>query len=248
MLSPDAPLEVFATIDSTILEARRRAEAGDDGPVWMIAHEQTAGRGRRGRAWTTIHGNLMATYLGATSAPLATIALLGFAAGVAIAETLDDMAGAPVAALKWPNDVMLRGAKAAGILVDSGAAARGGNWFALGFGVNLAGAPQDAGQPAAALADVLGRAPPAPETVFAALRPRMEAHAQGLALRGFEPLRAAWMARAFGMGAKVTALAGQERIEGVARGLSPDGALELETAAGLRLIGAGDVYFPAMES
>ena len=71
MIDAHAPVEVFEEIDSTILEARRRAERGEAKPVWLIAKRQTAGRGRRGRAWSSFEGNLMATLLFTTMAPLA---------------------------------------------------------------------------------------------------------------------------------------------------------------------------------
>ncbi|HRK63663.1 MAG TPA: biotin--[acetyl-CoA-carboxylase] ligase, partial [Terricaulis sp.] len=63
MIDGQAPVETFDEIDSTLLEARRRAERGERGPVWLIAKTQTAGRGRRGRAWASLEGNLLATYL-----------------------------------------------------------------------------------------------------------------------------------------------------------------------------------------
>ncbi len=93
MIIAEAPVEVFDEIDSTILEARRRAEAGGLAPVWIIARRQSAGRGRRGRVWASLEGNLLATYLGTTRRPPAEIALLGFATGLAIAETIDASIG-----------------------------------------------------------------------------------------------------------------------------------------------------------
>src|SRR5262245_8049310 len=142
MIDAHAPVEVFDEIDSTILEARRRAERNEVGPVWLIARRQTAGRGRRGRTWASLDGNLLATYLCETREPPTQIALLGFAAGVAIAETIDDVLGPASATLKWPNDVFIDGAKAAGIMLDSGSLGGERAWAALAFGVNLASAPE----------------------------------------------------------------------------------------------------------
>src|SRR5262245_17039538 len=135
MIDGQAPVEVFDEIDSTILEARRRAERNEIAPVWLIAKRQTAGRGRRGRAWASYDGNLLATYPFATRQPPAQIALLGFVAGVAIAETIDDILGPGRATLKWPNDVFVDAAKAAGIMLDSGSLGEAGAWAALAFGV-----------------------------------------------------------------------------------------------------------------
>jgi BirA family biotin operon repressor/biotin-[acetyl-CoA-carboxylase] ligase len=242
MIDASAPVEVFDEIDSTILEARRRAERGDAGPVWLIARRQTAGRGRRGRAWASLNDNLLATLLFITKQPPAQIALLGFATGVAIAETLAAVIGSGRVTLKWPNDVFIDGAKAAGIMLDSGPSADA-TWVALAFGVNLAAAPDGLDQPTISLRDVLPPDAPAPAPLefFSKLRPRLEAWARRLDEDGFEPLRQAWLARAHGMGQAARVLQGEQTLEGWIVGLSPRGELELDTTDGRRLIAAGDV-------
>lgn len=243
MIDGQAPVEVFDEIDSTILEARRRAEAGEAGPVWLIAKTQAAGKGRRGRAWVSAEGNLFATYLFATTRPVAQIPLLGFATALAIAETLEAEGALGAVSLKWPNDVLIAGAKTAGILIDSGAMSGGGAWVALGFGVNLASSPAAIDQPASSLAVSLapGSAPPAPMAFFHALRPRLEGWAARLAEEGFEPLRRAWLARAHGLGETARVRQGEETLEGRIAGLSPRGELELQTPSGVRLIAAGEI-------
>jgi BirA family biotin operon repressor/biotin-[acetyl-CoA-carboxylase] ligase len=245
MIDAQAPVETFDEIDSTILEARRRAERGELGPVWLIARRQTAGRGRRGRAWVSPDGNLFATYLFATTRPPAEIALLGFATGVAIAETIEAIIGSGRVTLKWPNDVFIDGAKAAGIMLDSGALASG-LWAALGFGVNLASAPEALDQPTASLRAVLppDALAPAPLAFLTQLRPRLEHWAQHTRADGFEPLRRAWLSRAHGLGVQVRVVQGEITVEGRVAGLSPRGELELDTATGRRLIAAGDVLLP----
>lgn len=244
MLDTRAALEIFEEIDSTIVEARRRAERGDVGPVWLVARRQTAGRGRRGRSWVSFDGNLMATYLGAVHAPPAEIALLGFAAGVAIAETFDEIVGPGRATLKWPNDLFLDGAKAAGLMLDSGAlAAPGTYWLALAFGVNIVGSPDGIDQETAALRSALppDALAPKPEALLELIRPRLETYAARLSIDGFEPLRRAWLQRAHGLGKPARVLIGAETVDGRIAGLSPRGELELDTGAGVRLVAAGDV-------
>lgn len=243
MLDPAAPIEIFEEIDSTVVEARRRAEFNDFGPVWLLARRQTAGRGRRGRTWASPEGNLFATYLGQTEWPPAKIALLGFAAGLAIAAAIE-AAGVKAAALKWPNDVFAGDAKLAGILLDSGAIGGGGHWFALAFGVNIANAPGGLDQKTTAIVEHVGGAPPAAEALLKDIRPRLEGWAARLERDGFTPLREAWLARAFGLGRPLRAVLGAETIEGAMRGLSVHGELEIETAAGMRYISAGDIHFP----
>lgn len=246
MIDGAAPVETFEEIDSTILEARRRADRGEVSPVWLIAERQTAGRGRRGRTWVSSAGNLHATYLFVTSRPPQEIALLGFAAGLSIAETLEAFGARAPATLKWPNDVLIGGAKASGILLDSGSLPGGaGAWAALAFGVNLAVAPQAIDQPTISLREALAPDARTPEPLefFAALRPRLERWAVRLTTDGFEPLRQAWLARAHGLGQTARVMQGAETLTGQLAGLSPRGELELETPTGRRLIAAGDVYF-----
>lgn len=246
MIDGQAPVEVFDEIDSTILEARRRAERGELSPVWLIAKRQTAGRGRRGRAWSSLDGNLLATLLFKTDQPPQQIALLGFATGVALAETLDAVIGAGATRLKWPNDVFINGAKAAGIMLDSGAIAPGQTWVALAFGVNLAAAPENIDQKTISLRDVLPPDAPAPEPLafLAALRPKLEGWSARMVREGFEPLRRAWLERAYGLGQDARVVQGEQTLEGRIAGLSSRGELELDTSAGRRLIAAGDVFLP----
>lgn len=243
MLEAGAPVETFDEIDSTVLEARRRAERGELGPVWLLARRQTAGRGRRGRAWASLDGNLMASYLFAAARAPAEIALLGFAAGLAIAETLEESIGPGRARLKWPNDVLIGGEKIAGILMDSGSLPHGGGWAQLAFGVNLAAAPEGLDQPTTSLRALLPPDAPAPSprAFLAALRPRLEAWAARIDRDGFEPIRQAWLRRAHGLGLMARVVQGVETLEGRIAGLSPRGELELDTSDGRRLIAAGDV-------
>ncbi|MEQ1820707.1 MAG: biotin--[acetyl-CoA-carboxylase] ligase [Terricaulis sp.] len=246
MIDGQAPVEVFDEIDSTILEARRRAERGEISPVWLIAKSQTAGRGRRGRAWTSHSGNLMATLLFTTDQPPPQIALLGFATGVALAETIDAIIGAGSAQLKWPNDVFINGAKASGIMLDSGAVSAGQTWVALAFGVNLADAPENIDQKTIAIRDLLPPDAPAPEPLgfLAALRPKLEGWSARIVSEGFEPLRQAWLRRAYGLGQEARVVQGEQTLEGRIVGLSSRGELELDTPTGRRFIAAGDVFLP----
>jgi BirA family transcriptional regulator, biotin operon repressor / biotin---[acetyl-CoA-carboxylase] ligase len=243
MIDPQAAVEHFDEIDSTLLEARRRAERGEFGPVWLLASKQSAGRGRRGRAWVSGEGNLLATCLFHTERPPGEVALLGFAAGLAIAESLEAFEVRAPVALKWPNDVMIAGAKAAGILIDSGAAGGGRLWAALAFGVNIAVAPGALDQPTTCLRECSAAPAPSVPVFFAGLRPRLESWAARLDDEGFEPLRRAWLARAHGFGLAARVQQGESMIEGAPVGLSARGELELDTPAGRRLIAAGDVYF-----
>lgn len=243
VIAADAPVVVFDEIDSTVLEARRRAERGELGPVWLIARRQTAGRGRRGRAWASLEGNLLATHLFWVDRTPGEIALLGFAAGVAIAEAIDASVGRDCARLKWPNDVLIEGAKIAGILIDSGALPSGGYWAALAFGVNLAAAPGNLDQPTTSLRNLLPPdvAAPEPLAFLARLRPVLEGWAARTTGEGFGPLRQAWLARAHGLGREIRVTQGETSLQGRMLGISDAGELELEADGARRSIAAGDV-------
>ncbi len=245
MIDGRAPVEWFEEIDSTMLEARRRAERGEFGPIWLIAKRQTAGRGRRGRAWVTIEGNLLATYLFEPKQRLAEIALLGFAAGLAIAETIEFFGAHRPVTLKWPNDVLIGGAKAAGILIDSGAGQGGRPWAALAFGVNVAGAPEALDQVTTSVRAELPAVADKPSAIafFEVMRPKLVVWSARLQAEGFEPLRQAWLTRAHGLGREARVDQGGQSLTGALAGLSPSGELELDTPTGRRLISAGDVFF-----
>jgi BirA family biotin operon repressor/biotin-[acetyl-CoA-carboxylase] ligase len=243
-VSGHPPIEAYDEIDSTNAEARRRAEAGEGGPVWITAAVQTAGRGRRGRAWSTRRGNLAATLLMTTDAPPVEAAQISFVAALAAAELADACLGEGVARLKWPNDVMIHGRKCVGILVESGTRADGRLWLAVGIGVNLAHHPQDVERPATAFAEHMAAPPPEPRDALEILATRFEAWRYAWATQGFPPVARAWTLRAVGLGQPCEARLPNRTVAGVAEGLDPDGALRLRLDDGaLERITAGDVFF-----
>lgn len=238
------PIEAYESLDSTNAEARRRAEAGEAGPVWITAALQTAGRGRRGRAWSTQTGNLAATLLTTTDAPAGEAAQLSFVAALAACDLADTCLGEGAARLKWPNDVLIHGRKAVGILVESGARPDRRLWLAVGIGINLAHAPQDVERPAAAFADYMQGPPPQPLAALEVLASSFERWRKAWATRGFPPIAEAWTARAMGLGERCEARLPARTLSGVAEGMDPDGALRLRLDdGGLERITAGDVFF-----
>jgi BirA family biotin operon repressor/biotin-[acetyl-CoA-carboxylase] ligase len=205
---------------------------------------QTAGRGRRGRAWSTQRGNLAATLLMTTDLPPVEAAQVSFVAALAACDLADTCLGAGVARLKWPNDVLVHGRKAVGILVESGAREDGRLWLAVGIGVNLVHAPQDVERPAAAFADHMPGPPPPPRAALEVLAARFEAWRRLWATQGFAPIAAGWTERAVGLGQRCEARLPNRTVTGVAEGLDGDGALRLRLDdGGLERITAGDVFF-----
>ncbi|MGH6992500.1 MAG: biotin--[acetyl-CoA-carboxylase] ligase [Caulobacteraceae bacterium] len=238
-----APIETFEEIDSTNSEARRRAEAGAQGPQWITARRQTAGRGRRGRAWSTIEGNLAASFLFTTQRPPLEASQVSFVAALALADVARAYVDPTLVAIKWPNDLLLAGRKAAGILVESGPAASG-LWVVVGFGFNLASAPEGLSPPATALSGHMASPPPEPAEALRALAPSFEAWRRVWEERGFAPIAEAWTQRVKGMGRPCLARLSAGDVEGVAEGLESDGALRLRLPGGeTRRITAGDVFF-----
>lgn len=241
------PIEVYEVLDSTNAEARRRAEAGQVGPVWITAAMQTAGRGRRGRNWSTQRGNLAATLLTLTDRPPAEAAQLSFVAALAACDLADVCLGPGVARLKWPNDVLVQDHKAVGILVESGTRADGGLWIAVGIGVNLAHAPRDVERPATAFADHMTRPPPAPQDALEVLAAAFDRWHGAWTAQGFGAIAAGWTARAAGLGQRCEARLPNRTISGIAEGLDNDGALRLRLDDGaLERITAGDVFFGSL--
>jgi BirA family transcriptional regulator, biotin operon repressor / biotin---[acetyl-CoA-carboxylase] ligase len=237
------PIIAFDEIDSTNAEARRRAEAGEAGPVWITAARQSAGRGRRGRAWETGSGNLAASHLFTTTKPPAEAAQVSFLAALAVADLAAAFVPASLVSLKWPNDPLIGGVKASGILVESGQQG-GALWVVTGIGVNLAAAPMAAERPATTFATHMTAPPPAPLDALNILAESFERWLTLWNSAGFEPIAEAWTRRAHGLGEACVARLGHETVEGVAEGLDTDGALRLRLADGsLRRISAGDVFF-----
>lgn len=231
---------------STMDEARARAAAGEPGPLWIMARRQTGGRGRRGNVWRAPEGNLNATLLLRPKTGAAEAARLSFAGALAVGDLLGACAPGARIEMKWPNDALLEGGKAAGILLESEGRAGALDWVSVGIGVNLASHPPvepGAAFPPTSLA-AQGVPPPTPE---AALEILAGAFARWLALyrgQGFGPLRDAWLSRAARLGQQIEARLPAETLRGVFADLDADGALVLHTPAGPRRISAAEVVFP----
>jgi len=242
-----APVRLLEETDSTNAEARRLAEAGESGPLWIVARRQTAGRGRRGREWIDQSGNLSATLLTTLRRLPAEAAQLTFVAALAVADLVDSFVPPSLVTIKWPNDILLAGDKVSGILIESGAHANGSLWLAVGIGVNLARAPSGTDRRATALADHLRgdvTAVPTIEAAASALARTFAVWMERWETLGFQPVLDAWAARAPGLDGPAVARLGHETVSGRAEGLDADGALRLRLADGsLRLISAGDVFF-----
>jgi BirA family transcriptional regulator, biotin operon repressor / biotin---[acetyl-CoA-carboxylase] ligase len=231
----------FGAIDSTNEEARRRALSGDTDCQWIVADEQTVGRGRRGRAWISPKGNLHASALMIDPCPRAVAAQLSFVAAVALARAASDL-GATNVGLKWPNDLMSGEAKCAGILVEGFSLGSGRTACVVGIGVNCAHAPEAVGYATSCLKRAEGRAI-APGEVFALLIERFaDALHEWRAGQAFDRIRTAWLDYAVGVGERIVIQNGAGQREGVFEGVDASGRLLMRSGHGLDAIEAGDVW------
>ena len=247
MTSSEPPFTIrhYESLDSTNEEARRLAQSGEVQKIWIVADEQTAGRGRRGRVWVSPKGNLMTSlYLPGPFAP-EIAGQLSFVAGLAIYDAVAKLIGDDsLLGLKWPNDLLLNGAKIAGILLEASASAdRDVQTIAIGIGVNLKHHPLDTPYPATSLETMCDV--PAPIQVLELLAACFDRHLASWRLHGFLPTRNLWVQRAYGIGGEITARMEASEISGIFEGISEDGNLQLRLPNGaLETISAGDIYFP----
>jgi BirA family biotin operon repressor/biotin-[acetyl-CoA-carboxylase] ligase len=234
----------LADIDSTNDEAKRHATSGAPHGLVVWADRQTAGHGRQGRVWQSPPGNLYFSILLRPERAAADVALLSFAAALALSDALTPLLPRRVTPrCKWPNDVLIAGKKIAGILLESEATGATVRWLVVGIGVNLASCPTDTETPATALAAHSDTAI-SPGALLAEICRHFVTWYGTWNEHGFAPLRTAWLARAEGLGGEIRVRCSGTETSGRFLDLDRRGALVLENEQGRRHISAGAV-FPA---
>lgn len=239
-----APVVFLETTGSTNAEALARAAAGEYGPLWIAAGRQSAGRGRRGRTWVSEPGNLYATLLLTDAAPPAAVAGVCFVAALAVHDAILDAAHGLAPAqlkLKWPNDVLLDGRKIVGILVE-GASQAGRHMTAIGIGVNCLHHPESTEYPATSLARAGFAVEPGGllSALGVVMGRRLDEWQRG---ENFAAIRAAWLARASGVGSPIEVRLPAGSMSGTFEALDESGALLLRRSDGTReKVAAGDVF------
>ena len=235
--STEAAIVRLATVDSTQAVAFALAERGAADRTVVVADEQSAGRGRRGRTWRAPAGtSLLASILVRSRLPRPLLATLSPTAAVATAEALRRVA--PVTArVKWPNDVLVDGKKIAGILLESrvGAAAP---VTILGIGVNLGQRefPPELAGIATSVALETGRSVDR-DAMLAVLLEEFDAWRARLEGEGFAPVRERWRALSDTLGRRVTV----DAVTGVAQDLDHDGALLIDVGGTVQRVIAGEI-------
>ncbi|MEO1921084.1 biotin--[acetyl-CoA-carboxylase] ligase [Blastomonas marina] len=234
-------IHYVAETGSTNSDLAARLAAGERVPEgdWLVVDRQSAGRGRQGRAWNDGAGNFMgSTVIHPTphDPPRSTLALL---AGVALHEVVGELVPPPAKVqLKWPNDLMVGGAKMAGILLEGT-----GDAVVLGIGVNLAQAPELPDRETIAMAQ-FGPAPDR-DTFAERLAAQWKADLERWRTYGLAPLVNRWEAAAHPKGTRLAAeIAGEGRIAGTFDGLTEEGAARLRLDNGeVRAIHAGELSY-----
>ena len=198
---------------------------------WLVARSQSTGRGRQGRQWQSAVGNFHGSTLIVLRPDDPPAPSLSLASGLALIDAAQIAAPGAGLQLKWPNDLLLGGAKLAGILLE-----RSGDRIVAGFGVNLAEAPVLEDRATAALSYKISSQAFAP-LIAAAFARALETW------RGTTSLAETWLARAHPIGTSLTVNAAPgEQISGLFDGIEPGGALRLRLADGsVRVMHAGDV-------
>lgn len=238
---------ILPETDSTMAEGARQA-AAFTAPTWICALAQTAGRGRRGRAWAMPAGNFAASLVMRPAGPPAQAALRSFVAALALRDALVAVTGrAEVFTLKWPNDVLLNGGKLAGILLESSGAAGRVDALVIGIGVNLAATPDTTLLEAGALAPVslLGETgiTITPEDFLTLLAQHFARWEAQFTTHGFGQIRSAWLQNAARIGQNITARMMRDEITGTFVEIDTQGQLVLETPKGRQTIAAADIFF-----
>jgi BirA family transcriptional regulator, biotin operon repressor / biotin---[acetyl-CoA-carboxylase] ligase len=241
------PVLRFQTLDSTNEEALRQLTAGCATPLWILAEQQTHGRGRGGRRWDSPKGNLYATLVIRTAVSASVATQLSFVAGLGTYDAIASHIPAgqrPALQLKWPNDVMLGGGKLAGVLLESLATPHE-RWLSvlLGIGINISKAPEGAGRPVACLGLSALEVEPVFQSLATCLHSWLAIWDAG---KGFAEIRQAWLGKALALNEIIRVHLNGSQLRGRFRGLDQAGSLQLETEPGVVIkITAGDVYLDA---
>ena len=235
-LAPDLVinlLEQCASTNSEVLNAPPRS-----GHV-TVCELQSAGRGRRGRVWHSGLGDGLTFTLGWRFArPASSLSALSLCVGIALVTALERL-GVDELALKWPNDVLLRQRKLAGTLIEIRSVEGGDYWVAIGVGLNVR-VPPAVGAEAIGLAEVVADRPSRNE-LLASLLVELAGEMTRFAADGFAPVRHRWLTRHAWNGRRVQVGGGADVAVGVVAGVSDDGALELNTEAGMQRIYQGEL-------
>ncbi|WP_455482491.1 biotin--[acetyl-CoA-carboxylase] ligase [Bartonella sp. B35(2025)] len=246
-------VESYESVDSTNLVAQQKAHAGHHGYLWIVAQEQLKGKARRGRAWHSPRGNLYSSLLLTEDIVYQTSAQLGFVAGISMVETVkqfikDEKKTNSVVSLKWPNDILLRGAKSSGILLEIFKLTSQQYALVIGIGMNVKYHYEDAPYPTLSLKSIGLQVNT--EQLFTILT---EHFAKNYLLwkqpGGHDIIRKKWLLYSAHLGQYVKIINDKKIIEGIFDDLDCDFNCIVKQKNGQQVIvTAGDVHFGSAAS
>ncbi len=235
-------IEILNETGSTNRDAMKYAEQGADEGLVIFANRQRSGRGRLGRIWHTLPQSLACSVLLRPKLSPEKIPQLSLLTAVALHDALRHFSSG--IRIKWPNDLLVQGAKLAGILTEMRAEPGRVHAVVLGFGINLQppekGWPHDITQPATDLQTISSRNISRMEVALACLE-SLDRWYHRYLKEGFAPVHEAWWQAHAASGQQVRVHDGQHYTSGIASALDQDGALLLKTADGIKRIIAGDL-------
>ncbi len=231
----------FDSLPSTMDEARTRILQGEEDGTLIIALQQTEGRGRRGRRWESLPGNIYLTYMTYLNIPISRAPQLSLVACVAVGEKLRSFLP-PTHHLtyKWPNDLLLNEKKVGGLLLEAVPLSEKKEvGYLIGCGLNLKTQPKEGRYPATSFQN---------EGIYLSLEEVLHGIAKSLQCyillwqnEGFHPIQTLWMKSAANLDKKIS-LVLQERIqEGTFKGIDTEGAMILKTPQSLIKVTVGEI-------
>ena len=236
----DWRLEAFESLNSTSDTCIEKAKSGEPAGLAILAERQTSGRGSRGRQWQSLAGNLNLSILLRPNLPAAEAGIFPLLTGIAAADALSSFLPVEAAPqLKWPNDVLLNGAKLAGILIDAAPQGQFLDWLVIGIGINLLHAPEIPGKPATTLKAHGGEA--TPRDAANRLLQELDFWLDAFATSGPAAIIDAWQLRAHPIGTKLTVQTAERSTAGSYAGLSPKGELLLHVENRIERFQTGEI-------
>jgi BirA family biotin operon repressor/biotin-[acetyl-CoA-carboxylase] ligase len=226
---------VYEKVSSTQEVAQRLAREGAPSGTVIVADEQEAGKGRLGRSWYSPPGTgLWLSFILRPNMPLHAVSQLTLLTAVAVLQAVKQVVNLPLS-IKWPNDLLIRGKKVAGILMELKAEADQVHFVVVGIGINVNQSQEDFPDPIKEKATSLAienQAVVSRKNVIIQLLNVWEALYETYQRQGFGPIKSLWEKEADSLGKLITARTASGQVTGIAKGISDDGALLLQDGQG----------------
>ncbi len=248
--SNDIPIYILDECGSTSQEVKKRAEKGTTAPFWVITRRQSAGYGRRSRAWQMQEGDFAGSLYFEPPQTCEHYSQYSFISALSVLTTLEDFFHdgtvgepspyAPTLECKWPNDILLNRKKVCGILLEF-INQNTKPALCIGIGINIVSKPTDTPYPATYLKE--HQILPTIENMTEKLSTNFMFWTNQFSLKGFLPIRNAWCEKTANIGNQIEVRLHDKTLHGKFEGIDEHGNLQLKTKTGMQLITAGDVFF-----